>query len=296
MNIPWLVLPALLLEAIFYFLPASAAFQRRFQKVNPWAQAFLLSASALLPVAWINLAAGQSLTSLYWLAAAVLLVCFWPLILPAKPLSDLILMAILAAFILSPWFKACYPTPPGGPRLDAIAKLLWLRLGIAIFLFPRRYRVPGFSLLPSRRDWLIGAREFLIFFALLLPGGLYFGILRYQLPNVELIWIPFLALGTFLGIYLFVAYGEEFFFRGILQPLLVRGLGSNWAGTVLACALFGAVHLPYRNFPNWRFALLAAVAGYFYSRAFSAANSLRAAMIAHALVVTAWTVLFARSL
>jgi membrane protease YdiL (CAAX protease family) len=67
-------------------------------------------------------------------------------------------------------------------------------------------------------------------------------------------------------------------------------------GMVVSSLCFGAVHLPYRNFPNWRFALLATVAGVFYGLAFEKARSLRAAMIAHALVVTVWTVAFQRSL
>jgi membrane protease YdiL (CAAX protease family) len=50
------------------------------------------------------------------------------------------------------------------------------------------------------------------------------------------------------------------------------------------------LQLGSRAFPNWRFALLAAVAGVFYELAFRRARSIRASMVTHALVVTTWRV------
>ena len=56
--------------------------------------------------------------------------------------------------------------------------------------------------------------------------------------------------------------------------------------------LFGAAHLWFRDFPNWRMAAVAAVAGVFYGLAFRQAKSIRASMVTHALTVTAWRVFF----
>ncbi|HVX67819.1 MAG TPA: CPBP family intramembrane glutamic endopeptidase, partial [Bryobacteraceae bacterium] len=92
-----------------------------------------------------------------------------------------------------------------------------------------------------------------------------------------------IAAGTFLGMLWVVALREEFFFRGLLQP---------WLGLIATSLLFGSVHLPFRDFPNWRFAVLAAVAGVFYGLAYRSARSVRAAMVTHALVNTAWRVFF----
>jgi uncharacterized protein len=142
----------------------------------------------------------------------------------------------------------------------------------------------------------VGLAYFGVFFGLLLPVGLYFEILRVQLPKMAEWMVPFAAVGMFFAAYLFIAYGEEFFFRGVLQPLLADALGGKWRGLIVSSVCFGAVHLPYRAFPNWRFALLATVAGIFYGLAYERARSLRAAMIAHAMVVTVWTVVFSRSL
>jgi len=101
-----------------------------------------------------------------------------------------------------------------------------------------------------------------------------------------------LALGTFFGILCVVALGEEFFFRGLLQQWFRDWSRSEVVGVVAASLLVGTVHLWFRPFPNWRFAVLAAVAGVFYGLAFRKAASIRASMVTHALVVTTWRVFF----
>ncbi|MBI3665693.1 MAG: CPBP family intramembrane metalloprotease [Acidobacteria bacterium] len=98
---------------------------------------------------------------------------------------------------------------------------------------------------------------------------------------------PFLVLGTFLGMYFIVALAEELFFRGILQNLATTSLGSAVGAQALASLLFGLSHLPFRRFPNWRFALLAAIAGWFYGQAYRERRSVVASSITHALVNTA---------
>jgi membrane protease YdiL (CAAX protease family) len=89
-----------------------------------------------------------------------------------------------------------------------------------------------------------------------------------------------------------VALGEEFFFRGLLQQWLTKWTASPMAGVIAASILFGSVHLFYRQFPNWRFATLASLAGLFYGAAFNRAKSIKASMVAHALVVTTWRIFF----
>ena len=90
-----------------------------------------------------------------------------------------------------------------------------------------------------------------------------------------------------------VGLSEEFLFRGFLQRLLARGFHSEVVGLIVASIIFGLVHLPFRQFPNWRFAILAGAAGIFYGLAFLKAKSVRASMVTHALLVTTWRVFFA---
>jgi membrane protease YdiL (CAAX protease family) len=99
------------------------------------------------------------------------------------------------------------------------------------------------------------------------------------------------AVGTFFGIFLFVALRENFLFRGMLLPWFTEWMGSLQRAQIVVALLCGAAHLPFREFPNWRFALLATLAHYVYGRAFLEAGSIRAAMVCHALVVVTWRVL-----
>ncbi|MEJ7605806.1 MAG: CPBP family intramembrane glutamic endopeptidase [Bryobacteraceae bacterium] len=80
------------------------------------------------------------------------------------------------------------------------------------------------------------------------------------------------------------------FFRGILQQMLGRVFRSDSAGLVVASLIFGASHLMYNDFPNWKFAILATAAGFVYGKTFQQAGSVRAAMVTHALVNTTWRV------
>jgi len=80
--------------------------------------------------------------------------------------------------------------------------------------------------------------------------------------------------------------GQEFFFRGLLQQWMVGWLRNEWAGLIATALLFGAVHLPRGAFPNWRYALMAAVAASSTVWRFAKPSSIRASMVTHALTVT----------
>jgi len=89
-----------------------------------------------------------------------------------------------------------------------------------------------------------------------------------------------------------VALSEEFFFRGLLQRWIEEWSGWPVVAIGVASALFGLVHLGYRQFPNWQMAVLAGVMGVFYGLAYRTGGGVRAAMVAHALVVTTWKTFF----
>jgi membrane protease YdiL (CAAX protease family) len=73
---------------------------------------------------------------------------------------------------------------------------------------------------------------------------------------------------------------------------MTQWLKNDWAGLVAASLLFGSVHVWTGDFPNWRFAAVAATAGLFYGMAFRRARSIRASMVSHALTVTTLRVFF----
>ena len=70
-----------------------------------------------------------------------------------------------------------------------------------------------------------------------------------------------------LGILFFTAWPEEFLFRGILQNLLSRTMKNEWAGLAATSVIFGFSHIFHAPYPNWKYVLLATIAGLFYGHA-----------------------------
>jgi uncharacterized protein len=95
------------------------------------------------------------------------------------------------------------------------------------------------------------------------------------------------------GILLLTAWPEEFLFRGLLQNCLSRTLSSETGGWILASIMFGLAHITNNGvFPNWRYALLAVIAGLFYGRTWRKTHSIFPAAIVHGLVDTIWHLTF----
>jgi len=280
------------LELVLYSSLAFPAVRRALDRVERRALAAMLALSSLIPYLAFAPAAGALQTR-----AALLLVAlstalsFWPLILPPACPADAGFLVLLAGVTLAKPWKAVYAAPWEWPPMDPLGQLMWIRVGIVSALWLRKAEGVGFGWIPTRREWRIGTTHFLAF----LPVGVVLGLALGLVRGIQLqqpLWRElFLATATFFGMLWVVALAEEFFFRGLLQRWATCWLGSTSGAWLLASALFGLAHLPFRGFPNWRFALLAAVAGLFYGRAYLAAGGIRAAMVAHALTNTVWRVL-----
>lgn len=280
------VVPAFLIEAALYLASGMQTVRTRLEALHPRTLAALLTVSGPLPYFIYTVGLGsfdpRACTAIAAIAATVAL---WYVVLPRRTGSDLLLLATLAAIQLADVFELLYPRATGRLRVDILGTAMLVRTAMVAVLSIRRLEGVGFGFLPTRRDWAIGAACYAIF----VPIGFGIGIATgfFAFANRPL-W---LLVPTFLGFLWVVALAEEFVFRGILQPALGRMLHNRWAGWILASLLFGAVHLPFRSFPNYRFALLATVAGLFYGWAYMKAQSIRAAMVAHALTATTWRVL-----
>jgi membrane protease YdiL (CAAX protease family) len=98
--------------------------------------------------------------------------------------------------------------------------------------------------------------------------------------------------GTFLAFLWVVSLSEEFFFNAVLRDWMEELTGHPGSALVLTSVVFGLVHLPFRGFPNWRWAMVAMVLGYFSGLARNRAGSIRASVVMHALVVTVWRAFF----
>lgn len=297
MVYPWpaAVECAFLVEGSFFLLLGFPGLAGRLKAL--WSSrrlALMLCASAVIPYAAYSLPEGVfEWKSLGVLAALGAAAAFWFLAAPRSRWADAAFLALVAGAAMGRLFPELYA--PAGERIkvDFLGQMMWRRVAmLSVLLFrPVPGAAPGF--LPGRREWIAGAREFLFFAPFGAVLGLATGFVRFSPPGGEPWRVALIAAGTFLGMLWFVALTEEFFFRGLLQQWLGEWFSSRLAGLVAASLVFGAAHLAFRYPPlNWRFAVVAAAAGFFYGRAFER-GGLRAAMVTHALVNVTWRTLFA---
>jgi membrane protease YdiL (CAAX protease family) len=181
------------------------------------------------------------------------------------------------------WFEPAWP-----PHLAVFNKMILLNAGIYGFLFIRELDGVGFDLHFRLRDLHIGLRESAFYIPTALALGHSLGFLHFHA-----IW-PHLwkLIGGLVFTFLFIAIPEELYFRGWLQNLLERRLGRTQA-LLLTSALFGLSHFNKRAIHfNWRYVLLAAIAGIFYGRAWRHSRSVAASAITHTTVDTLWSIWF----
>jgi membrane protease YdiL (CAAX protease family) len=292
--IPFLI--AALIEVALYLVPGFAYGRALVESIQPLAaRAFAIEVSTLVPYCVYSIGTGTfHWRSLGWLALVTTAVSAWYVLRTKKQFyADLLFLVLIAAVLLTKVFDRIYiELHPRAPA-EKLGQLMWIRTGILSVLTIRGMSGINFGFMPTRKDWFIGVQQFLFFTPLAVLLGL---MIRFAQPHPAFtVWWKgaALAIGTFAGILWVVALSEEFFVRGMLQQLLVKRFKSTAGGLILTSLLFGAVHLPFRQFPNWRFALLATLAGIFYGLAYLRAGSIRAAMVTHALVVTTWKVFFA---
>ena len=193
---------------------------------------------------------------------------------------DFLVLAVLGLAVDLRWFEPAWP-----PHLAVFNKMLLLDAGIYGFLAVRGLQGVGFDLRLGLSDVRIGGREFAIYAPIAIALGLWLGFLHFHayipaVSHVVLAWVF-----TFF----FIAVPEELFFRGWMQNLLERRLGRN--GALLTTAvLFGLSHFNKRAVHfNWRYVLLAALAGVFYGRAWRQERRVGASAITHASVDTLWS-------
>jgi CAAX protease family protein len=94
------------------------------------------------------------------------------------------------------------------------------------------------------------------------------------------------AAKTFGLIFVATALPEEILFRSLIQNWMMQKFGSNTAVLIAASVLFGCAHLNNGPQPllNWRYMILATIAGFAYGKVFQRASSATASMALHALV------------
>jgi membrane protease YdiL (CAAX protease family) len=178
------------------------------------------------------------------------------------------------------WFEGAWPA-----HLAIFNKILLLDLGIYGFMALRNLDGVGFDLRLRVRDAGIGLREFAFYTPIALLLGLALGFL-----HLHRVWPGLGAIGeAWIFTFFFIAIPEELFFRGWVQNLLERRMG-RMAALMTTAILFGLSHFNKRAVLfNWRYVLLAALAGIFYGRAWRQERRVGASAITHATVDAVWS-------
>ncbi|HEY1766132.1 MAG TPA: CPBP family intramembrane glutamic endopeptidase [Terracidiphilus sp.] len=282
-NLLAAVLTLIPLLAVAFF-PEFAA--RQVRRLPLWAQ---LLGPVALSIPYVLVVCGAGMFRWGWFAVyAALPVAMAALLWQASVVDagqrgnwrDFLILALLGLAVDLRWFEGAWPA-----RMAIFNKILLLDAGIYGFVLIRQLGGTGFDLRLRRADLGIGLREAAFYTPIALALGLALGFL-----HVHRAW-PGVApiAGAWLFTFFFIAVPEELFFRGWLQNLLERRIGRGPA-LFFTAALFGLAHFNKRALHfNWRYVLLAAVAGIFYGRAWRRDRRVGTSAVTHATVDAIWS-------
>jgi len=177
---------------------------------------------------------------------------------------------------------------PDGRLAHVMTVLVAVNAALASFLLVRRAKGMGYSIGWGKRWGLYVIGSLLAFACIAVPLGMGLHFITFA-PHWSK-WSNYVGLS--LAILMFTAWPEELLFRGLLQNFLARASKSDLAGWWTASVLFGFSHITNMGFPNWRYVILATLAGLFYGWTWRKTGSIFASALVHAAVDAIWHFLF----
>jgi hypothetical protein len=193
---------------------------------------------------------------------------------------DFLVLALIGLAVDLRWFERAWPA-----HLSIFNKVTLLDAGIYGFVLIRQLGGTGFDLRLRLRDLAIGLREVFFYTPVALLLGLSLGFLHAHATRPGFGAIASAWFFTFF----FIAVPEELFFRGWIQNLLEKRIGRH-AALIATALLFGMAHFNKQTTGfNWRYVLLAALAGIFYGRAWRSSRRVGASAVTHATVDAIWS-------
>ncbi|MGA9075885.1 MAG: CPBP family intramembrane glutamic endopeptidase [Candidatus Sulfotelmatobacter sp.] len=290
-NVTPIAIGALALELAPAVLFGCAA-ERVARAMERWPVALRLSLPALFVLPYGMVSIGAHIFQWMWFALyAVLPVAIAWLLMRAARVDpeqrgdwrDASVLLVLGLAVDLRWFESAWPS-----GLRALNELLLVDAGLYGFLAIRQLSGTGFDFHLKWSDWKTGLRELAFFTPVVIVLGLALGFIHphRNLPGIGS------ALLRWVAIFFFTAVPEELFFRAWVQNLLERRRGRH-AALAIASILFGLSHFNKRSAHfNWRYVLLATIAGIFYGRAWRENRRVPASTITHASVDWLWGLWF----
>jgi membrane protease YdiL (CAAX protease family) len=165
-------------------------------------------------------------------------------------------------------------------------------LALWIFLIFRELPGMKYNLPQGARDLTAPVIGYALVAPILIPLGLWLSFIQpFHIP-AQL--SAALVLKTFLLILVATALPEEILFRSLIQNSIMQRLGSTNTALLLSALIFGCAHLNNGPgpLPNWRYAIMATIAGFAYGKVFQKSSSVFSSAILHALINTSKHVFF----
>jgi len=272
---------ALLLAAIFAFFatPVQRSLQSALRRRPAllWIAPFLLTAAFVAASAVVSaMSAPQTAIVLAYTCAPVL--CRYTLGTRADFLAILLLwlpIEFAAGVAFVP--RASYGF------LHTVIYGVAILLGLTLFLGFRPIGGMKFNLPRGWRDlWLPLAG-----FALVAPVLIIVGVAIGFIPPPHLPVQPAGKMAAAVGlIFAGTALPEEILFRSLIQNLVMQRFGATTRTLFWASLIFGCAHLDNgpQPLPNWRYMIVATIAGLAYGRVFQKASSVVSSALLHMMV------------
>jgi membrane protease YdiL (CAAX protease family) len=271
-------------------LPAAGRVTERLHRALAAPIAWLLAAPILAAYGSYAIGTGSSAGWRWLLAVAYVLV---PLALLSLGEGggpgwyDYAALATIAIPVKMNWIATLWPYPDD-KLAHTLSVLLAMNVAVAGFLFVRRIDGVGYALEWTSNQTFAVCVGVAVMVVVAIPAGLALRFLHWAPGHAGWASLPV----TTLGIFFFIAWPEEFVFRGLLQKMLSRTFKSQSLGWIVASVLFGLAHIANGFFPNWKYALLATFAGFVYGWTWRKAGNIFASAIVHCVVDTVWHALF----
>ncbi|MGA7221131.1 MAG: CPBP family intramembrane glutamic endopeptidase [Candidatus Sulfotelmatobacter sp.] len=290
-NVTPVAIAALALELVPAVLFGCAA-ERTARTVERWPSPVRVIVPAVFAIPYAMVAVSQHMFEWSWFALyAVLPVAVAWLLMRASQADpqqrggwrDAFILLVVGLAVDLRWFDAAWPS-----GLRALNELFLVDAGLYGFLAIRQLSGTGFDFHLRWSDWKTGLRELVFFAPIVIAAGIALGFIHphRNLPGIGN------AILRWVAIFFFTAVPEELFFRAWVQNLLERRVGRR-AALVIASVLFGLSHFNKRSAHfNWRYVLLATIAGIFYGRAWRENRRVPASTITHASVDWLWGLWF----
>ena len=167
--------------------------------------------------------------------------------------------------------------------LHSVAYGIAILLGLILFLGFRSFPGMKYNLPRGTRDLWTALAGFALAAPLLIAIGIGIGFI----PPAH--W-PSAGAGRMASaagiIFAATALPEEILFRSMIQNLLGLRFGQGTRTLIASSIIFGAAHLDNgpQALPNWRYMILATIAGYGYGKVFERSSTVLASTLFHAMV------------